>query len=99
MVINGPSEISNIQQQHVKNRIQEKVCKLYGNFVFEPIIPGKDNDRILDICAPELHIMQGTVKQIYDEMFKKWPGVKMWLDLIHLKQKNYHNDTFLGMTE
>ena len=40
--------------------------------------------------------MQGTVKQIYDEMFKKWPGVKVWLDLIHIKQNNYHNGTFVG---
>ena len=41
--------------------------------------------------------MQGIVKHIYDKMAKVFPqGVSLWLSKIHIKQKNYHNGTFVG---
>ena len=58
------------------------------NCIFEPIIPGNDNECILDMCAPpELHLMQGIVKHVYDNIYKEWSGVTIWLDLINIKQK------------
>ena len=50
----------------------QKDAKWYDNCIFEPIIPGNDNTCILDICAPpELHLMQGIVKHIYDNTYKE----------------------------
>ena len=40
--------------------------------------------------------MQGIVKHIFDNMSYDWPGVSLWLNKIHIKQKNYHDGTFVG---
>ena len=67
------------------------------NCVNEPLLPGDDHENILDICVPlELHLMQGIVKHIYDNMYKVWPKVTLWLNKIHVKQKNYHHGAFVG---
>ena len=94
-----PSLSFNCQDSSTIWHLNNRIVILMKMVINGPIIPGKDNDRILDICAPELHIMQGTVKHICDKMFKEWPGVKVWLDLINIKQNNYHKVLFLGVTE
>ena len=40
--------------------------------------------------------MQGIVKHIYDQMFKNWKGVSLWLATIHIKQQKYHHGAFVG---
>ena len=67
------------------------------NCIFEPIIPGNDNECILDMCAPpELHLIQGIVKHVYDNIYNEWSGVTIWLDLINIKKYIYHYGTFVG---
>ena len=75
----------------------KKNAMFYASCITQPLLTGEDSERILDICAPpELHLMQGIVKHIYDKMFKDWPGVSIWLDRINIKQKNYHHGAFVG---
>ena len=75
----------------------KKDAKLYINCINQPLLTGDDNALIIDICAPpELHLMQGIVKHIYDNMAKEWPGVSMWLEKINVKQKDYHHGAFVG---
>ena len=72
-------------------------AKLYKNCINLPIIPGDDTERILDICAPpELHLMQGILKHIFDSIYKEWDNVTSWLSHINVNQKNYHHGTFVG---
>ena len=66
----------------------KKYARLYTSCIHPPLFTGEDSERILDICAPpQLHLMQGIVKHIYDKMFKDWKGVSLWLAKIHIKQK------------
>ena len=76
----------------------KKYAKLYSSCINPPLLMGEDRQRIIDICAPpELHLMQGIVKYIYDKMAKVFPqGASLWLNKIHIKQQNYHNGTFVG---
>ena len=75
----------------------KKVAKQYKNCVNQPLITGNDDEYILDICVPpELHLMQGIVKHIYDNMCKDWPKVSLWLSHICVYQKNYHHGAFVG---
>ena len=75
----------------------KKDAKLYTNCINQPLLTDDDNALIIDICVPpELHLMQGIVKHIYDNMAKDWPGVSVWLDKIHVKQKDYHHGAFVG---
>merc|ERR1712240_295075 len=72
-------------------------AKNYQNCVNDPIIPGDKNERIIDICAPpELHLMQGITKHIFDKMQCEWSDVHLWLKRINVKQKNYHHGSFVG---
>ena len=75
----------------------KKDAQLYNNCINDPIIPGDDTELILDICSPpQLHIMQGIVKHIYDKIYKEWSGVRAWLEFLGIKQKDYHNGAFVG---
>ena len=74
-----------------------KDSKMYGNCINLPLLPGCTEEFILDVCAPpQLHMLQGIVKHVYDNIYKEWPGVAHWLAEINIKQKNYHNGTFVG---
>ena len=102
-LFNGDGEsrtTSAIQSSASAYRIAGSIKKnamFYGNCINEPLLPGADNERILDICAsPELHLMQSIVHRIYEAMYKEWPGVTNWLKQIHIKQTNYHHGTFVG---
>ena len=65
--------------------------------IHPPLLTREDSERILAICAPpQLHLMQGIVKHIYDQMFKDWKGVSLWLATIHIKQQKYHHGAFVG---
>ena len=69
----------------------KKYAKLYSSCINPPLLMGEDRERIIDICAPpELHLMQGIVKHIYDKMAKVFPqGVSLWLNKIHIKGMVY----------
>ena len=72
-------------------------AKNYKNCINEPLLPGDANERILDICAPpELHLMQGITKHIFDKMNGEWSDVYLWLKGINVNQKNYHHGSFVG---
>ena len=74
-----------------------KECMLYDNCLKEPILPGYKEEYILDICAPpQLHIVLGVVKLVYDNMYKEWPGAALWIAELNIKQKNYHSGAFVG---
>ena len=61
------------------------------------MIPGNDETLILDlIVPPELHIMQGIVKHLYENMHRKWPVVSKWLTKIGIEPRKYHGGAFLG---
>ncbi|CAL4067310.1 unnamed protein product, partial [Meganyctiphanes norvegica] len=75
----------------------KKVAQHYTNCINQPLLTGDDHERILDICAPpELHLLQGIVKHVYDNMYKNWPHVSLWLDKINVKPTNYHHGSFVG---
>ena len=38
--------------------------------------------------------MQGIVKHVYNNLYKEWSGVIIWLDLINIKKG--HNGNFIG---
>ena len=40
--------------------------------------------------------MQGIVKHIYENIYKEWPNVTLWLKNINVRQKNYHHGSFVG---
>ena len=89
--------ISNSSQAFKRAGSAIKDCKLYDNCLDDPLLPGCTEEYILDVCAPpQLHILQGVVKHIYDQMYQEWPGVAHWLNDINIKQKNYHNGAFVG---
>lgn len=72
-------------------------AKLYNNCVNKPLLPGDANERIIDLCAPpELHLMQGIVKHVYDKMYTEWSNVSLWLKKINVDQRNYHHGSFVG---
>ena len=74
-----------------------KNAKNYTNCTSEPLLYGNADDCIIDICAPpELHLMQGIFKHIFDKMSLEWPNVSLWLNSINVNQKNYHHGSFVG---
>ena len=74
-----------------------KNAKMYTNCINKPLLPGDADERILDICAPpELHLMLGIVKHLYDNMYAECPDVSLWLKSINVKQKKYHHGAFVG---
>ena len=76
---------------------KKKLAQLYTNCANQPLITGDDDEYTLNICAPpQLHIMQGIVKHVYDRMYEDWSGVKLWLTQINIKQKKYHRGAFVG---
>ena len=74
-----------------------KNAKLYTNCIYEPLFPVDADERILDVCAPpELHLMQGIVKHIYDKAYAEWSDISLWLKHLNINQKNYHHGSFVG---
>ncbi|CAL4120384.1 unnamed protein product, partial [Meganyctiphanes norvegica] len=81
-------KISNSRRSEAKN---------FFSCVELPLIPGNPDIKISDIIVPpELHIMQGVVKHMYDNMCKEWSGATEWLNLLGLEPQKYHSGTFLG---
>ena len=70
----------------------------FNNCINEPLIVGEDSETVLSICAPpELHLMQGIVKHLFDNMSKENAILaQLWLQKIHVKATNYHGGSFVG---
>ena len=72
-------------------------AKKFFSCINLPLVPGDKDQEIGDIIVPpELHIMQGVVKHMYDNMLKEWNGASCWLDLIGIQAQKYHSGSFLG---
>ena len=81
----------------IKSNAKRSDAKEYYSCIELPLLPGDDHTEIGEfIVPPELHIMQGVVKHIYDNMLKEWSGASTWLEHIGIKHQNYHSGAFLG---
>ena len=79
------------------NNCKRSEAKNFHNCVELPLISGDSFQEIGDfIVPPELHIMQGVVKHLYDSMCKEWNGASNWLDQIGIQPQKYHSGSFLG---
>ena len=75
----------------------KKDPKMYDSCLDDPLTPGDDNEYILDICPPpELHLLLGIVKHVYEKMFKEWCDVALWLKSINVYPKKYQYGAFIG---
>ena len=51
----------------------------------------------MDLCPPpELHLLLGIVKHVYEKMFMEWCGVALWLKSINVYPKKYQHGAFIG---
>ena len=84
--------------KHFKeNKCKRSEARKYFSCVEQPLIPGEPDMLVGDIIVPpELHIMQGVVKHLYDNMVKEWDGATCWLKELGLEPQKYHSGTFLG---
>ena len=83
--------------EYKNNNCKRSEAKEYYNCIELPLIPGEGTVEIGDIVVPpELHIMQGVVKHLYDNMCKEWDGASQWLTNIGIQPQKYHSGSFLG---
>ena len=79
-----------------ENGGKSKNAKLFKNCISYPLLPEEDNS-VIDLCPPpELHLLLGSVKHLYDNMKKEWPGIDKWLKIINIEQVKYHGGSFNG---
>ena len=74
-------------------------AKNYKNCVNLPLIPGEDEEFLLDLVPPpELHIMLGVVNKLLDELNTLWGNNRAyaWSHAKLICRENYHGGTLEG---
>ena len=75
-----------------------KTAKEHGNVVHPSIIKGDvDNAYVIDIIPPpELHLLTGIFRTIFNSMKSVWPEAESWPQKFHVSKESWHGGTFTG---
>ena len=88
-------EIKKYHAAYVKAKCRN--APKYYNCVNEPLIKGKDTDKMIDVLPPPpLHLMLGVVNTVFDKLQDKWDQAYTWAARHNIVKKNYHGGCMEG---
>lgn len=72
-------------------------AKFFCNVIHPAIVKVKPEEPVLSLFPPpELHLLTGPVKAMFDGLVAVWDGADIWLKKCQLEQEGMHGGSFTG---